>query len=151
MLRHTLATLAYRSGKVLRGAPADFGAFRPAEGSRSAAEILAHLGDLIDWGRSIADGTQAWTRSPPQEWDADVRRFFDALARFDTSLTDTHPSDALAAQLFQGPVADALQHVGQLAMMRRLAGSPVRAENFFVAEIAAGRIGIDQAPAKMEF
>src|SRR5436190_23297397 len=119
MLRHALATLAYRAGKALRGAPAEFGTFAPAAGSRTAGQILAHLGDLMDWGTSIALGAQAWSNAAVQAWDADVRRFFDAVAAFDAALVATPPDEALAHKLLQGPIADALQHTGQLTMMRR--------------------------------
>src|SRR5262245_60287888 len=125
LLRHALATLAYRAGKALRGAPAEFGSFTAAPGSRRAGEILAHMGDLMDWGASIARGKQAWSNGAVQAWDADVRRFFDALAAFDAALAAAPPDDALGARLFQGPIADALQHTGQLTMMRRLAGAPI--------------------------
>jgi hypothetical protein len=151
MLRHTLATLAYRAGKVLRDAPPEFQAFRPSEGGRSAGQILAHMGDLMDWSISIVDGKQTWKDSPPQVWAADVQRFFDGLARFDARLTGGAPAEDVRLCLFQGPVADALTHVGQLAMMRRMAGSPIRAENYFKAAISAGRVGLDQPAPKREF
>jgi hypothetical protein len=151
MLRHTLATLAYRAGKALRGAPPEFGGFTPAAGSRSAGQILAHMGDLMDWGTSIARGSQAWHNSPVQAWADDVDRFFAALAAFDAALAAMKDDEALAAKLFQGPIADALQHTGQLTMMRRLAGAPILGENYFVADIAAGRVGPDQPPPVREF
>ena len=151
MLRHTLATLAYRAGKALRDAPPDFSGFAPAPGSRTAGQILAHMVDLMDWGESIARGAQAWTNSPVQAWDADVERFFAALKRFDDALAGLAPGDPLEPKLFQGPIADALQHAGQLTMMRRLAGAPIRGENYYVADIAAGRVGADQAAPKREF
>ena len=151
MLRHTLATLAYRAGKALRGAPADFSAFAPAAGSRTAGQILAHMGDLMDWGTSIALGAQAWQNSPVQAWEADVQRFFDSVAAFDAALAATTPDEALSHKLFQGPIADALQHTGQLTMMRRLAGAPIKAENYFVAAIVAGQVGLEQAAPRVEF
>jgi hypothetical protein len=150
MLRHTLATLAYRAGKVLREAPAEFQAFRPSEGGRSAGQILAHMCDLMDWALSIAEGKEAWTDSRPVAWDADVKRFFDGLARFDACLAGPGAGKAPAERLFQGPVADAVSHVGQLAMMRRMAGAPIRGENYFKADITEGRIGFDQAAPKRE-
>src|SRR4051812_23324482 len=116
LLRHTLATLAYRAGKVLRGAPPSFSGFTPAEGSRTAGHILAHMGDLMDWGASIARGAQAWNNSPVQAWDADVQRFFAGLATFDAAIAAMALDERLADKLFQGPIADALQHTGQLAM-----------------------------------
>lgn len=151
MLRHALATLAYRAGKALRGAPPEFGGFAPAAGSRTAGQILAHMGDLMDWGASIARGAQAWTNSPVQAWDADVRRFFHSVAAFDAALAAASLDEGTARMLFQGPIADALQHTGQLTMLRRLAGAPIRGENYAVADIAAGRVGSEQAPARREF
>src|SRR3954464_13844366 len=117
MLRHGLATLAYRAAQGLHGAAPGFAEFAPGAGRRTAGQILAHLGDLMDWGTSIELGAQAWTTSPVQAWDAAARRFFDTVAAFDAALAATPPDDALAAQLFQGPLADALQHTGHLTMM----------------------------------
>jgi hypothetical protein len=151
LLRHTVATVAYRGGKAVRGAPPGFEAFRAAPGSRSAGEILAHVGDLFDWALSLARGAHVWHVSAPQTWEQDVNRFFAALAAFDTELAAPRPLGCSEGALFQGPVADALAHVGQIAMLRRLAGSPVRAENYFKAEIQVGRVGADQAAPRVEF
>ena len=156
-LRHAVATLAYRSRKVLTGAPPDFSSFRPcdpqhsSQGCRSAGEILAHLCDLVDWGTSLATGGHAWHGTGPQAWEADVARYYDALARFDAQLAANRPLGCPAGLLFQGPVADALTHIGQIAIMRRLAGAPVRGENYFKAEITAGRVGLDQPSPRVEF
>jgi hypothetical protein len=151
LLRHTLATLAYRANKALRGAPADFGTFRIAPGTRTPAEILAHLGDLLDWGIALSDGEHRWRDSTPQAWDADVDRFFAQLQAWDDRLASTDALGFPAERLFQGPVADAFTHIGQISLLRRLAGSPVRGENYFKAEIAGGRVGREQAPSKVEF
>jgi hypothetical protein len=151
VLRHALATLVYRAAKTLRDAPPGFSAFAPGPDSRSAGQILAHLCDLMDWGASIAGGQQAWSNSPVGPWEAEVGRFFAAVAAFDAALAAAPPDEALARRLFQGPIADALQHTGQLAMMRRLAGAPIKGENYFVADIAPGRIGPEQAAPRREF
>jgi hypothetical protein len=150
-LRHALATLAYRAGKALRGAPPEFSGFAPAQGSRTAGQILAHMGDLMDWGTSIARGKQAWTNSPVQAWEADVQRFFDGLAAFDAAIASASPDERLSNKLFQGPIADALQHTGQLTMMRRLAAAPIKGENYYAADIAAGQVGPDQPAPRAEF
>lgn len=149
MLRHAVATLAYRGGKALSGAPPDFASFGAAV--RTPAQILAHIGDLLDWTLALADGRHAWRDSPPLAWNEETARFFAALEALDKRLASGGPLKAPAEKLFQGPIADALTHVGQIAMLRRLAGSPMRGENYFLAEIAAGRVGPDQAPAKVEF
>jgi hypothetical protein len=151
MLRHTVATLAYRAGKALRGAPPGFSGFRAGESSRSAGEILAHIGDLFDWALSLARGAQAWNDSPVLDWEAGSRRFFESLGRFDEYLASDAPLSDSPERLFQGPVADALTHVGQIALLRRLAASPVKGENYHRADIAAGRVGPDQAPPRREF
>ena len=150
LLRHTLATLAYRGGKTLRGAPETFAGFRAGEKTRTPAEILAHVGDLLDWALSLAKGKQAWSSSPPLPWDQEVQRFRTGITALDNFLASSVPA-CPAEKLFQGPIADALTHIGQIAMLRRLAGSPVRPENYFQAEITAGRVGADQAPPSQEF
>jgi hypothetical protein len=149
MLRHTVATLAYRAGKVLRGVPPEFTNFRAAPGSRTAGEILAHMGDLFDWANSIADGRQEWHNSHVVTWDQGTARFFAALQGFDRRLAAG--CEEPAEKLFQGPVADALTHTGQIAMLRRLAGCPIRPENYHRADIAAGRAGAEQATPVMEY
>lgn len=151
MLRHAVATIAYRGGKVVRDAPAGFGAFPVAEGGRRPVDILAHIGDLLDWALATAQGRQLWNDSPPGAWEAEVTRFHAGLQRFDDFLAGGEPLGAAPERLLQGPVADALTHVGQLALLRRLAGSPVRGENYFKAEITAGRVGPEQPPARLEF
>lgn len=151
MLRHTLATLAYRGGKVLDGVPADFADFRAAPGTRTPAEILAHLGDLLDWSLALADGRHDWHDSPPLRWELERARFFAALQRLDERLASSEALGCPPEKLFQGPVADALTHVGQIAMLRRFAGHPVRGENYFLAEIRAGSVGPRQEPARREF
>jgi hypothetical protein len=151
LLRHTLATLAYRGGNAIRNAPPGFAEFRGCESGRTASEILAHIGDLLDWALSIAQGKQTWNNSGPMAWDKESDRFFAALKRFDDYLASADPIHAPAEKLFQGPIADALTHVGQIAMLRRMAGGPVKAENYFVADIVAGRVGADQTPPKRRF
>ena len=151
LLRHTIATLAYRGGKTLRGAPEKFSGFHASETTRTPGQILAHVGDLLDWALSISQGKQEWRNSQPQSWELDSQRFFAALAAFDAYLASSEPLGASAEKLFQGPIADAFTHVGQIAILRRMADAPVRAENYFRAEIVAGRVGPDQAAPKREF
>jgi hypothetical protein len=151
LLRHTLATLAYRGGKAVRGAPPEFAAYRAAETSRTAGQILAHIGDLLDWALSVAKGREEWHNATPLPWDQEVQRFFAALERFDAYLAADDPLHESTEKLFQGPIADALTHVGQIAMLRRLAGSAMLGENYHRAEIAAGRVGPDQTPPRREF
>jgi hypothetical protein len=150
-LRHTVATLAYRGGKAVRNAPAGFAEFRACPSGRTPAQILAHLGDLLDWGLSIAQGKQRWNSSQPLPWDKETDRFFAALKRFDDYLVSAESLHASAEKLFQGPVADALTHVGQIAMLRRMAGGPMKGESYFVADIVSGRVGPEQTPPKGEF
>ena len=151
LLRHTVATVAYRGGKALRGAPDHFASFHIGDKTRTPAQILAHMGDLFDWALSIAQGKQTWHDSTPLPWNAEIERFFAALKKFDDFLASDEPLDGSAEGLFQGPVADALNHIGQIAMLRRLAGSPIKGENYFKAEIAAGHVGLEQSAPRREF
>jgi hypothetical protein len=151
LLRHSLATLAYRGGKAVRGAPDSFADFHASEDARTPGQILAHIGDLLAWALSTARGDQKWHNSPPLPWSEEVRRFFAALEAFDAYLASDSPLQAPAEKLFQAPIADALTHVGQIAMLRRLAGVPMRAENYYVAKIAIGSVSADQPAPVQEF
>lgn len=151
LLRHTTATLAYRAAKVLRGAPPTFSSYSIAPGTRTPGQILAHMCDLFDWALSMAQAKQKWTDTAPRSWDADCERFFDSLAAFDQYLASAAPLGTSIEQLFQGPVADALTHTGQLAMLRRLAGAPVKGENYARARIGVGQVGTEQPKAVSEF
>jgi hypothetical protein len=151
LLRHTVATLAYRGGKAVANAPEGFDQFHANDSTRTPGQILAHIGDLLDWGLSIARGKQAWNNSTPRPWPEEIARFFAALAAFDSYLASDEPLHAPEENLFQGPVADALTHVGQIAILRRIAGGPIKGENYFGAEIEVGRVGSDQSANRIEF
>ena len=149
-LRHTLATLAYRGGKAARGAPPEFAAFKVSDTSRTPAQILAHVGDLLDWMLSMAQGKQAWQNSEPLAWDKEIARFHRCLGAVDVYLASTEPLHEPEEKLFQGPIADAFTHVGQIAMLRRIAGAPMKGENYHKADIAAGRVGAEQVAPRRE-
>ncbi len=151
LLRHTVATVAYRANKALRNAPPEFASYRAGAGGRTPIEILAHMGDLFDWALKLADGSHEWHNATPLPWDQEVARFFAALEAFDQRLSSGQPLGFPAAQLFQGPIADALTHIGQIAMLRRMAECKIPGENYLKAKIAVGRVGADQHPPQVEF
>jgi len=150
ILRHAVATLAYRGGKAIRDVPPSFPDFRACESGRTPLQILAHMGDLLDWACVLARGEKTWNEAKPQSWDREVERFFEGLQRLDQQLA-SQPLQCKPERLFQGPIADALTHVGQINLLRRIAGAAVRGENYFVADVAAGRVGRNQTPPKREF
>ena len=151
LLRHTVATVAYRGGKAVRGAPASFASYSAEASMRTPVKVLAHIGDLFDWALSQAKGAEAWNDSTPLEWDREVERLFATLQRFDDFLASDAPLTAPPERIFQGAIADALTHVGQLAMLRRLAGVKIKSENYSRAEIVAGRVGGEQTAPRREF
>jgi hypothetical protein len=149
LLRHTIASLAYRATRALDGAPATFANFDGC--GRQPIQIIAHMGDLFDWALSAVQGSERWHNSVPLPWPDETARFFATLENFDNYLASDQPMHAAAEALFQGPIADALTHVGQLAMMRRIAGTPTRGENFFVAKVASGQVSAHQPAAVQPF
>lgn len=151
LLRHTIAAVAYRGGKAIRNAPAGFADFQGGEGLRTPAQILAHIGDLFDWALTIATGDQKWNDSTPLPWEKESERFFATLKKLDDFLASNQPLQSPAEKLFQGPIADALAHIGQIAILRRLAGTPIKPENYYRADIITGRVGSEQTPPKREF
>jgi hypothetical protein len=151
MLRHTVATLAYRGSKAVRDAPDSFASFKASETTRTPAQILAHIGDLLDWALSIAKGDETWKNSEPLPWKEEIERFHVALRSFDEYLASESELSASCERIFQGPIADALTHVGQIAMLRRLVCDPIKGENYSRAKIEAGRVGAEQTQPKREF
>jgi hypothetical protein len=151
LLRHSLATIAYRAGKIVRDAPQGYVNFQAGHHCRTPLQILAHIGDLFDWALGMAKGHPEWQASEPLGWPDEVQRFFDSLKGFDDYLAGPEQLHASPEKLMQGPLADALNHVGQLAILRRISGVPIRGENYYKADIAAGRVGKEQAPPKFEF
>jgi len=150
-LRHTVATLAYRGGNTVRDAPKGFGDFKAGEKTRTPLEILKHIGDLLKWALILAQGQSGWQEVPPRSWEGEVERFFEELKRLDDYLASELPLGNPAEKIFQGPIADAFTHVGQIAMLRRLAEGPVKGENYFKAEISIGRVGPEQSSKRVEF
>lgn len=133
LLRHIVATIAYRGGKTLRGAPESFADFAACE--KTPVEIVAHIGDLLEWTLRMCRGQHEWSASTPQGWLHESQRFYDRLAELDAFLASDKPLEASLERLVQGPIADSLTHIGQLAMMRRMAGAPIGRESYYRAEV----------------
>jgi len=150
-LRHALATLAYRGGKAVAGVPPGFAEFRAGPTTRTPVEILAHVGDLLAWTEWMVQGQQVWSNATPAPWLEEVARFFARLESLDRLLAAATTLGRPVEVLFQGPIADALTHVGQINLLRRLADAPVGGENYAKADIQAGRVGLDQAEPRVEF
>ena len=151
LLRYMIATLAYRAAKTLRDAPPGFGDFKNGSSTRTPCQIVAHMGDLMGWGLRMTDGDKSWRAEGSADWEREVRRFFDGLAALDEAIAARDPTRYPADKLIQGPVADALTHVGQLAMLRGAAGAPVRPESYARAEIQPGKVGLEQSAPRFEF
>lgn len=151
LLRHTVAVLAYRGGKAVSNAPAGFDQFKASDNTRTPGQILAHIGDLLDWAVGLANGEYVFQESEPLPWEQEIARFFGALEKFDACLASDTPLGYPVERLFQGPIADALTHVGQIAILRRISGAPIKGENYFKAEIIAGRVGAGQSSKRVEF
>lgn len=150
-LRQMAATLAYRAAKVLRDAPPDFATRSFGDATRQPVKIVAHMGDLMTWGVSIANGGYAWKPAGGNDWKTEVDRFFNGLAELDAVLAADGEFKGDINKLIQGPLADALTHVGQLAMLRGMIKAPVKPESYARAVITAGRVGLDQEAPKAEF
>ena len=150
-LRHTLATLAYRAEKVLRDVPDGFANSRAAPTTRTPLQILTHMCDLMEWGERMARGARRWQHEPCVDWDEAHARFFAGLQALDEALAETAPDGDAHEAIFQGPIADALTHVGQLALLRGMAGVPVRPESYARASIRVGVVGLSQAAERVEF
>jgi hypothetical protein len=150
-LRHTLATLAYRMTRATENATPEFAKFGTGSNPRTPERILTHMGDLMDWAVSLVEGNQRWNSAEPLPWPEEVARFFRGLTALDERIAAAELSEETSNRLFQGPIADALTHTGQIAMLRRMAGCPIAGENYYIADIAVGRVGMQQLPPRKSF
>jgi hypothetical protein len=145
LLRHFLGALAYRTQKVLRGAPPAFASFDPGHRARSPKELIRHMTSVLGYARTFFIGGN-YRADALDTMDAEAVRFHSMIAELAAHLADGTPLLGITEeQLLQGPFADAMTHAGQLALLRRLAGVPVPPENFVFAEIGCDRLGTDQA------
>ena len=140
LLRHLVATIAFRGNVAIRDAPDDFAGFKIAEGVRTPAEILAHIGDLLQGSVYLLKGEMVYLNAEPLAWSEETARFFSAVGELDSFLGSEAPIDIPIEKLTQGPIADALTHIGQIILLRRAAGIPVRTEGYFQAEIVPGEM-----------
>ena len=151
VLRHIVATLAYRAAKVLRDVPPGFADVTFGPATRRPVRIVAHMADLMAWAITLARGDYVWKPEGSDDWETEVERFFAGLSSLDRELGNDGPFAGSTEKLIQGPLADAFTHVGQLAMLRGMAGAPVRPEAYARAQIAVGRVGLDQASPIRDF
>lgn len=149
-LRQMAATLAYRAAKVLRDAPPEFGRHSFGDSTRQPVSIVGHMADLMTWGVSMTKGGYEWKPAGGDDWKTEVDRFFAGLAALDAAIADESFNGSIE-KIIQGPLADALTHVGQLAMLRGMMGAPVKPESYARAIITPGRVGLDQEAPKAEF
>ncbi|HZI48658.1 MAG TPA: hypothetical protein VFD75_12735 [Pyrinomonadaceae bacterium] len=140
VLRHLVATVAYRGGVAVKCAPQDFATFRVHETTRTPGEILAHIGDLLEGSLHLLKGNMIHLQSEPLPWKEEITRFFSAVRELDAYLASEAPLAFPVEKLVQGPIGDALTHVGQIVMLRRMAGSPIRSPGYFTAEIIPGEV-----------
>lgn len=143
VLRHFLASIAYRATKAVKDAPETYPDLYVGKGVRTPLRILHHITGVLTYAHSFFEHHDT-TRSDVKSWDAEVGEFYNILSKLDRSLKEKSPTEVTEEQLLQGPLSDSMAHVGQLLMLRRMADSPVPSENFIFADIRKGRVGADQ-------
>jgi hypothetical protein len=150
-LRHTIATLAYRCSKTIRDAPMDFAFFKTEHTANTPVFLVSHIADLLEWALTMTRGEPKYPATVIGDWQLEKQRFYAALKALDEFLALDMPIEASLEKIFQGPIADALTHTGQLALLRRMAGAPIKGESYFVADITTGLVTEDQPAPRREF
>jgi len=143
ILRHYLASIAYHATKAIKGAPENYPELNIGKDIRTPRRILHHVTGVLSYAHSFFEHYDT-TYFEHKPWDEEVRYFYETLSKLDESLQEKEPREVSEEQLLQGPLSDAMTHIGQLLMLRRMAGSPVPSENFIYADIRAGVVGQDQ-------
>lgn len=138
IIQHFLAVLAYRCAKCLESSPQGYGDYEAGNGAKTPREILSHISDLMDFACTFAKGKPASIKA--NSWDTEVDRFYRTMENIDRQFAELTLEESKMLPLLQGPLSDAMTHAGQLAMLRRLAGSPISAENFMTAQIVTGKV-----------
>lgn len=145
LLQHVLAAIAYRTQKAIRGAPPQYPEFRAGPGVRTPHALLWHMTSVLGYARTFFVGGE-WRPAPEERFEDEVSRFHAVLADLNRLIGERSFGETSARRLLQGPLADAMTHAGQLAILRRLAGSPIPPENFIEADIDSANVGPDQPP-----
>lgn len=151
LLKHYLAAIAYRAQKALRDAPADYPSFAAGADVRTPVEVLRHMTSLLGYSRTLfLGGSYPFHPDPLPTFKEEVERFHDMVGAVGDLLDrDVALREISYEQFLQGPLSDVMTHIGQLAMLRRLAGAAVAPENFIYARVDSDRLGTDQAqPAR---
>jgi hypothetical protein len=143
MLRHYIASIAYHATKAIRDAPATYPEFNAGKGARTPKQILHHMTGVLTYAHSFFEEYET-TFFEHQQWDAEINRFYEILSKLDESFKEKGSTEVSEEQLLQGPLSDVMAHIGQLLMLRRIAGCPVPSENFIFADITKGAVGPDQ-------
>ena len=142
-LRHFLASIAYHATKAIKDSPRNYPETYIGKGVRTPWKILSHISGVLTYAHSFLEHYDStWLNLEP--WEVEVQRFYEILAKLDESLQTKELREVSEEQLLQGPLSDAMAHVGQLLMLRRMADAPVPSENFIYADIRIGVVGPDQ-------
>lgn len=148
IFRHTLATLAYRANRILSDAPEGFADFEAGEGVMTPRKMLNHMTIILGFAQSQLDQSEFERPTKVSDWEVEVSRFYDTVTALDKAAEKGFEAgDETILRMLQGPILDAMTHVGQLSLLRRLAGSPTPADHYIKATITVGKTGTDQAPA----
>jgi hypothetical protein len=143
LLRHFLASITYHATKAINGSPDSYPELDVGKGVRTPRSILHHITGVLSYAHSFYEHYET-TYFEHRPWDGEVRRFYETLSKLDESIREKGPEGVSEEQLLQGPLSDSMAHVGQLLMLRRMAGSPVPSENFIYADMRKGVVGPDQ-------
>jgi hypothetical protein len=143
MIRHFLASIAYHATKAIKNAPDNYPELDIGKGVKNPRRILHHITGVLSYAHSFYEHYDT-TYFDMKSWDEEIEAFYDILFKLDKSFQEKSLNKATLEQLLQGPLSDTMAHVGQLLMLRRMAGSPIASENFLYADIQKGVLGPNQ-------
>jgi len=151
MIRHLTATVAYRFAKQVKAAPTHFATFDAGNDVVSPVKIVNHITVVIRFAQQLIDKTIKPTAPKTKNISEAAEIFHNALQLLDEMLLERDIEEKVLCQIIQGPLADALTHIGQLSTLRRLSGAPVYSENYMLADIQSGRVGATQTISEHQF
>ncbi len=134
-IQHFLKVLSYRFEKAIHNAAESYPKHASGHGIRTPLELLGHMNGVLEFAISSLKN-QPRRNIPEQSWQEQITLYYEKLKELNQLMQENSFDTDTLERILQGPLADAMTHIGQLAMMRRLANSAIAGENYFAADMS---------------
>lgn len=137
VMQRLLDGLGFRFYWATEGLRVEDYSFRPADDVMSIRELVKHIWGLVNWVRISVQGEPHRRPMEIVSVRSDILEMLHELRTAVSEMNDDELSEVTIEgnplwNIINGPVSDALTHVGQINSFRRLNGNPVPRANVFL-------------------